>query len=185
MEQEASRERAEKGLHCEENANRITNYVAKENYDTTTVGILSNYLIGFWLKRNASFSVVSAFGKDAMASCRGICLALCCRGCWSGAERALSVPAMWLAAPSDLRAQQRWCGSLSFMLQLSPAAACSQMVTREPFEMFSITRSISLILSLGCENTNVAWRHQCVMGAIGMEPDNLTCSSWACKILAR
>lgn len=84
-----------------------------------------------WLHRllaekTAGVSVDSIFAMDAVGSCSGICWALCCRD-WPSTEGALAVPARLPAA------QESWCSSSSFMLQLLPAASLSWTVAQEPF----------------------------------------------------
>lgn len=111
--------------------------------------IFSNCFIGCWLKKKkkANSSFVSGFSMDALTSLRETWQAFCRRGYWPGAERALSILAILLAAQKGLRAQQRWCGSLNFMPQHLPVAMCGQIITQEPFVLLSIIKNISVIAS--------------------------------------
>lgn len=112
-----------------------------------STGILPNYFIGCWQKEKKKTSIYFVFGfsMDVLPCFRQTWLAFCCRRCWPGAERALSIPSMLLVVQRGLRDQQRWCGSQSFMPQHLTVTTCSQMMAEVPFVMLLITKNISLI----------------------------------------
>lgn len=116
---------------------------------------------------------------DILPYFRETWLAFCGRGCWPGAERALSIPAMLLVVQRGLRAQQRWCGSQSFMPQLLTVATCSQIIAEEPFVMLLITKKTILLIACYPQIVEIRYGLEASIYSVCSWDGtrNLTCSS--------